>query len=504
MSAFPTLLTAAVLAAAALAPPPQAVAASTLANPGFESGASGWTSTGGASFTEAGGRSGSTRLTHWSSSAYRVETRQTLTGLTSGWYTARAWVRSSGWQNTAHLALRDCGGAEQRVALPVSADGLWTRVAVSAQVSGGRCTVALVSDAKAGNWINVDDLEFVGGRAAVPVRGGDTSTLPKSEANGGVYRTASGQAQDALQVLGTNGMNLVRLKVWVNPADGYNDKARVLAMAKRVKDRGMQLMIDFHYSDAWADPGRQRKPAAWAGYSFAQLTKAVHDHTYDVLNALKAQGTTADYTQVGNEINPGMLLPDGSSDNWANLSALLKSGVAAVRAVSSSTKVMLHLANGADQGTVRWWFDNAVSRGVPFDVVGLSYYGYWHGTLGALQRTLFDVSARYGKDVMVVETAYPFTMADADSEPNAFSDSSKLLPGYPATSEGQLAHFRDVISVVQAVPRALGVVYWEPTWYAVPGNGWDPYDPDSGDGWDNQALFDWSGRALPAITAFNR
>ena len=205
---------------------------------------------------------------------------------------------------------------------------------------------------------------------------------------------------------------------------------------------------------------------------------------------------------MGNEINPGMLLPDGSSDNWQRLSVLLKSGVSAVKDVSPSTKVMLHLANGADQGTVRWWFDNAVAYGVPFDVVGLSYYGYWHGTLGALQQTLFDVPARYGKDVMVVETAYPFTMADADFEPNAFSDPSLLLPGYPATSEGQLAHMKDVITVVRSAPRTLGFVYWEPTWYAVPGNGWDPYNPSSGDGWDNQALFDWSGRALPSVTIF--
>lgn len=497
-------LAAALALAAAVAVPMPVSAAATVTNPGFESGLSGWTSTGSASYTEAGGRSGATRLAHWSQSAHQVETRQTLTGLSSGWFTARAWVRSSGSQKAAYLALRDCGGAEKRVAFPVSADGLWLRVAVSTLVSAGRCTIAVVSDANAGNWLNVDDIEFTSGRATVPFRGGDVSTLTKAEDKGGVYRTASGQAQDALKILGDNGMNLVRLKVWVNPADGYNTKEKVLAMAKRVKARGMALLVDFHYSDAWADPGQQRKPAAWAGYSFSRLTQAVHDHTYDVLSALRAQGTPADYAQVGNEINPGMLLPDGSSDNWPQLSTLLKSGASAVKAASSSTKVMLHLANGADLGTVRWWFDNAVSRGVPFDVVGLSYYGYWHGTLGALQQTLFDVPARYNKDVMVVETAYPFTMADADFEPNAFSDSSLLLPGYPATSEGQLSHLNDVATVIQAAPRTLGFVYWEPTWYAVPGNGWDPYNPSSGDGWDNQALFDWSGRALHGITVFNR
>ncbi|WP_447005937.1 glycoside hydrolase family 53 protein [Saccharothrix isguenensis] len=501
---------AAVLAVAA-AGAPAASAASSIANGGFESGTSGWTTsspngTQAASFTEPGGRSGGYRLSHWSSSAYQVETTQTLTGLANGRFTARVWVRSGGGQVQSSVALRGCGGAEQRTHVPVSAGELWIQLAVTANVTGGRCTVVLSSNARAGNWANFDDVRFDPGQTSLPIRGGDVSTLKKAEDLDAVYRTASGQQQEALQILKANGMNLVRLKVWVNPADGYNDKAKVLAMARKVKAQGLQLMVDFHYSDTWADPGRQDKPAAWASYSFQRLSQAVHDHTYDVLNALKAQGTTADVVQVGNEINGGMLWPDGSTDDWDRFATLLKSGVSAVKAVSSSTRVVLHVAKGTDTGAVRWWYDSAVARGVPFDVIGLSYYGYWHGTLGELQRTMFEAASRYDKDVLVVETAYPFTMADADYEGNAFSDASRLVPGYPATSEGQSANFRDVLTVVQAVPggRGLGAVYWEPTWYAVPGNNWDPYDPSTGSGWDNQALFDWSGRALPAIAAFNR
>jgi arabinogalactan endo-1,4-beta-galactosidase len=260
-------------------PAQSAQAASTLTNTGFEadgSGAatpSGWSEYGStaASFTESGGRSGSYRLTHYSSSAYKVETYQYLSGLTNGNYTLRAWVRSGGGQKSAHLALKNCGSAEQRTDLPVSSSG-WIRIVVPVRVTNNQCTISINSDAGAGNWINVDDLTFTSGTTpGLAVKGSDVSSLAKSEARGGVYRTSSGSTGDALAILKSAGHNYARLKVWVNPADGYNNKARVLAMAKRVKAQGMKLLVDFHYSDTWADPGAQSKPSAWAGHSYSQL-----------------------------------------------------------------------------------------------------------------------------------------------------------------------------------------------------------------------------------------
>jgi arabinogalactan endo-1,4-beta-galactosidase len=289
----------------------------------------------------------------------------------------------------------------------------------------------------------------------------------------------------------------------VDPADGYNNKADVLRKARWAKARGMKLLIDFHYSDAWADPGKQNKPAAWADLPFEGLRQAVYDHTYDVLSALRAQRTPADMAQVGNEINGGMLWPDGRWDNWDGLAALLTAGSTAVTAASPRTKVVLHLAEGGDNAGHRWWFDNAVSRGVPFDVIAVSHYVYWHGPLGSLQANLFDLSQRYGKPVMVPETAYGFTTAENDHETNIFNASLAAAGGYPATPAGQTRALRDIFTVVAAVPNALGVFYWEPTWTAVDGAGWDPADPTSGDGWENQALFDYSGRALPALRVFD-
>ncbi|ALC24878.1 arabinogalactan endo-beta-1,4-galactanase [Streptomyces pristinaespiralis] len=480
-------------------------AAATLTNTGFESGTTGWSTYSAAgqhaaSYTEAGGRTGSNRLTHWSSSAYKVETYQYLSGLTDGTYKLSAWVRSSGGQSAAYLALRNCGSAEQRTDLPPTPDGRWIRLVTSVRVTGGQCTVSINSDARAGNWLNVDDLTFTPGSTGLSVKGVDVSTLKKSEDLGGVYRTAAGTTGDGLGILKSAGANYGRLKVWVDPADGYNNKARVLQTAKRIKAQGMKLLVDFHYSDIWADPGAQTKPAAWSSHSYDQLTKDVYDHTYDVLNALKAQGTTADMVQIGNEINTGMLWPEGSTENWDRTAGLLKSGISAAKAVSSSTRIALHLAHGGDNGLYRWWFDNATSRGVGFDVIAVSFYGYWHGALSDLQANLDDVSTRYAKPVMVVETAYPFRLDSKDSHENIIDLPGELVSGYPASPAGQAAWVRDVMNVVEAVPngRGLGVVYWEPAWTAVTGNGWDPADPSSGNGWENQALFDYENRLLPA------
>ncbi|GAA0990881.1 glycosyl hydrolase 53 family protein [Acrocarpospora macrocephala] len=483
--------------------PSPAQAATTLTNTGFETvNLSGWSTTGtaAADFHEAGGHSGSYRLSHWSSSAYTVETWQFLSGIVNGTYTLRAWVRA-GTASQSWISLKNCGGAERRTYVPVSGD--WLRIAVTQTVTNSQCTISLNSSAAAGGWANFDDVSFASGSATLSIKGADVSSLPKSEAFGGRYFTAAGVRGDALTILRDNGVNYARLKVWVNPADGYNNKARVLAMATRAKALGLGLLIDFHYSDSWADPGKQYKPAAWTSLSFANLRTAVYNHTFDVLNALKSQGTTADMVQVGNEINDGMLWEDGRSSRFAQLAQLIRSGYDAVKAVSSSTKVVLHLANGGDNGLYRWWFDSAAANGVLYDVIGVSYYPYWHGTFAAFQTNIDDIATRYGKPVLLAETAYPFTPGSDDAFGNMVNSATPVT-GYPSSPAGQSAMLRDIMSLVQAIPnaRGLGAIYWEPTWTAVPGNGWDPTNPSSGNEWENQALFDFNDRALPALTQF--
>jgi arabinogalactan endo-1,4-beta-galactosidase len=478
-----------------------------LRNPGFESGATaGWAERGDrdASFVEPGGHDGSGfRLTHWAESGYSVTTEQTVTGLRNGWHTLRAWVRTDGGQRSAYVGLRGCGRPEERTALPRTGGTDWVEIAVTTRVTAHRCTIVLRSHAAPGNWAHFDDVALVPGRLApVSVRGADVSTLKKNEDFGAVYFDRFGRQRDALSILRSNGMNYARLKVWVDPADGYNSLDRVLEMARRIERRGMALVVDFHYSDRWADPGQQNKPAAWASLDFPALRQAVYDHTYEVLRALRRQGTPADIAQLGNEINGGMLWPDGRWDNWDGLAALLISATEAANDASPKTRTMLHLAEGGNNGGHVWWFDNAIARGVEFDLIGVSHYLYWHGSLGSLQANLRDLTVRYDKDILVMEAAYGFTQEQDDFLENIFNPSLEQAGGYPATPQGQADLFRDMYTVVNAVPRALGVFYWEPTWTAVEGGGWDPEDPASGNGWENQALFDYDGRALPAIKGF--
>ncbi|UZN04356.1 glycoside hydrolase family 53 protein [Cellulomonas sp. S1-8] len=341
------------------------------------------------------------------------------------------------------------------------------------------------------------------GRITRSIRGMDMSSVPKNQDKGAVWRTASDVAGDPVTILRDAGVNYARLKVWVNPADGYNNKARVLEMARRAEAAGMGLLIDFHYSDTWADPGAQKIPAAWSSYALPQLADAVAHHTTDVLTALRRQGTPADMVQIGNEINPGMLVTggaaSGASSSFADLGTLLRAGAYATRAVQPDAKIVLHLTDlGAGVQHLQWWYSQARAQGVPFDVIGLSFYGYWHGSLATLQSGATTLLQAFpGTQLAVVETAYGFTTAQDDAQPNIFGP-DQVIPGFPATEAGQASYVRAVQNVVANLPdgRGLGVVYWEGPWTAVSGAGWDPTDPSSGNGWENQAVFDYHDRLL--------
>ncbi len=478
-----------------------------LVNAGFEERAvdgtlTGWVTTGAADAARVDdrGHTGDFRLTHESNDTYQVDTAQTVSGLAEGWYTLRAWVRSSGNLVESTLGLR-CGERETQVSIPSTQPGYrWIQLAVSNEVTDGACTIRLHSFGTPESWVSVDDVELIPERAALSILGADISSLAKSEDKGGTYKDREGRAGDALQILHEAGLNYARLRVWVDPADGYHDADEVLAMAQRLKPLGIKLLVDFHYSDDWADPGKQNKPAAWEDLDVAGLEQAVYDHTFDLCSRLAAQGTPADMVQVGNEINAGLLWPDADYNHFDNLAALLTAGYRAAKDASPETRVMLHIAEGGDNEMARWFFDNLTRRDVPFDVIGLSYYPYWHGSLAELQANLIDLSTRYDKDVLVAEFAYAFTVLEDDAFAN-IAGRNLAVDGYLYTPDGQRRMLRDVMALVRGVPdgRGLGVFYWDATWTAVPGNGWNTQDPGSGNGWENQALFDFDGAALPAL-----
>jgi arabinogalactan endo-1,4-beta-galactosidase len=282
------------------------------------------------------------------------------------------------------------------------------------------------------------------------VKGADIGWLSQMEATGYKFYDTNNEQMECLDILQSRAINTVRLRVFVNPSNdkvsGHCSKKEVATMALRAKNRGMRIMIDFHYSDSWADPGKQNKPAAWASHNFAQLQMDVYNHTYDVLDTLKSIDATPDWVQVGNEIGGGILWPDGSTSNWANLSKLLNKGYDATKAVDSAIQVILHIDSGHDNGKFRWFFDNAEANGVRYDIIGASYYPYWEGhdytvTIDDLGNNLNNMAARYGKEVMVVEVGGLYSLVD-----NTYD----MLVA--------------VIQKVVAVPdkMGLGVIYWEP------------------------------------------
>ena len=315
--------------------------------------------------------------------------------------------------------------------------------------------------------------------ASTIAKGADISWLPQMEATGYKFYNSNGEQQDCFRILKDHGINSIRLRTWVNPsndkASGHCSTAETVAMAKRAKQWGMKVMIDFHYSDSWADPGQQRKPKAWEGHDFPQLLKDLYDYTTGVMTALKDGGVTPEWVQVGNETASGMIYPEGHTDHWDSLAQLINKGYNAVKAVSPSTKVILHVDQGNNNARFRYWFDKAQTFGAKYDIIGLSYYPYWLTgnpdyslSINDLGNNLNDMVARYGKEVMVVEVG---------GEDNKVQNTYDMLVA--------------VQQKVKAVPgnKGLGVFYWE---------------PEGARSWSKYALSAWGddGKPTHAMDAF--
>ena len=212
-------------------------------------------------------------------------------------------------------------------------------------------------------------------------KGADVSWLPQMEESGFRFYNDDGLETDCLQILKEHGINAIRLRTWVNPSahpiNGHCNQLETVAIAVRAHNLGFQIMLDFHYSDSWSDPSKQVKPTEWASYSFEQLQTAVYQYTYQVMSNLKAVGATPEWVQIGNEINPGILLPDGASTNMPALAKLINRGYDAVKAVHSNTLVIIHLSWGIDNAGCQWFFDGLKQNNAKYDIIGLSYYPFW-------------------------------------------------------------------------------------------------------------------------------
>ena len=368
-------------------------------------------------------------------------------------------------------------------------------------------------------------------------KGMDISTLLEVEKCGGKFYD-KGEEREVLSILKDYDVNAVRIRLWNDPYSedgepygaGTNDFASVVELSKRAREKGFDILLDYHYSDFWADPGKQFVPKAWKGYSVSELEQAVYDYTKETLLALKAEGLLPNMVQVGNELSSGLLWPYGKVPEYDNIARFVSAGIRAVKEVSDGALaegvisekilIMIHLDNGGNNALYREWFDNYVKRGEDFDIIGLSYYPFWHGSFDMLQNNMHDIAQRFGKELIIAEVSMGYTMEDyaqyeklAPEQRKGMATRPALVEKieYPMTLEGQKAFMEELFRRIASVPegKGRGYFYWEPAWIPVPGSGWATecslkYIEDKGpcgNEWANQALFDYDGNALPTWEA---
>lgn len=364
------------------------------------------------------------------------------------------------------------------------------------------------------------------------IRGMDVSSILAEEKSGVKYYSADGKEQDVFTTMAEAGVNYARIRVWNDPFDengngyggGNNDLATAIALGKRATENGMKVCIDFHYSDFWADPSKQMCPKAWVDFSLEEKSNALYEFTKDSLTQLLENGVDVCMVQVGNETNNGM----AGETQIPNIAKLMSSGSKAIREIAKSydkdIQVALHYTNANDYDGLDSILYKLASFQVDYDIFALSYYPYWHGTFENLQNVMANIQNKYGKKTLIAETAYCYTTEDTDGSGNSVSEAD-LIDAYGATVQSQSTALRDVCATANDA-GALGVFYWEGAWIAVGdvnadnssiweefGSGWASsyaaaYDPNDagkyygGCSWDNQALFDATGKPLESLNTF--
>ena len=318
----------------------------------------------------------------------------------------------------------------------------------------------------------------------------DISGYPEISHTNPIFYDLDGNQKDFLIILKENGVNTVRLRLWVNPIDEHSGFNEVKQFSQTLRTNGFKTWLTLHYSDTWADPGHQATPLQWQGISFTALKDSVYNYTEKVMREIQP-----DYIQVGNEINTGFIHPYGNiSNNFQQFKELMDTAIVAVRTNTNDTEIILHFAGieGSD------WFFNQVGM-LDYDIIGLSYYPIWHGkSLNNLKNKMQYLSDKHDKKTLIAETAYPFTLDWNDWTSNIVGMNEQLiLPEYPATIEGQGKFIKQIKTLTKEVENGLGFCYWGAELIAWKGNQSTDASP-----WENQALFDFDNKALPALREF--
>ena len=369
------------------------------------------------------------------------------------------------------------------------------------------------------------------------IMGMDASCVPALEASGVKYYDYDGQQKDVYEILAQNGINYIRVRIWNDPFDangkGYGggncDIENAIAIGKRATAQGLKLLVNFHYSDFWADPAKQMVPKAWKSMNIDDKTEALYQYTKDCLQKLVDAGVDVGMVQVGNETNGAMCGESSTAlGGWKRITQLMSAGARAVREVCPNALVAIHFANPEKVTNYQSYGKNLEYYGVDYDVFASSYYPFWHGTLENLASVLNEITTTYGKKVMIAETSYAYTAEDTDFFGNTIGEGGGIVKNYPFTPQGQANLVRDVIdTAVNQMEDCIGVFYWEGTWISVGGESYDQnlalwethgsgwassyakqYDPDDAGQWyggcsvDNQAFFDAKGKVTEALKVF--
>jgi len=356
--------------------------------------------------------------------------------------------------------------------------------------------------------------------------GVDVSSILDVEAAGGVFYNADGQEQDVFEILADAGVNYVRIRLWYDPysddgvafGGGTNDTYRGIEIAERAARVGMGIVLDFHYSDFWADPSKQSIPRAWESvYDVSEAADLLYQYTYDTIKAFEDAGVRPQMVQIGNEINNGLVWPLGRSTSYSRVATLVKAGIQAVNDISPDIKTIIHLAQGASEQSLMYFYDKMLAEDVDFDVIGLSYYSYWHGDMATFEETLQALDAKYEQEIAVMEYSYGFTDLSTENSVNIYNSEMETAGGYDTSMQGQASYIRDVNNAVASISKGIGSFYWEPAWLPVAGAGWasegaSAYLEAQGDDtsslgkvtWANQGLFSYSGKVLPSLSVFEQ
>ncbi len=369
------------------------------------------------------------------------------------------------------------------------------------------------------------------------ILGMDASCVPALEESGVKYYDHDGQEKDVYKILAENGVNYIRVRIWNDPFDssgrGYGggncDIENAIEIGKRATACGLKLLVNFHYSDFWADPSKQMVPKAWKGMNIEEKSTALYEYTKACLERLVEAGVDVGMVQIGNETNGAMCGESASKvGGWNKITTLMKAGSRAVREICPEALVVVHFANPEKVTNYESYSKNLDYYGVDYDVFASSYYPYWHGSLENLSTVLSKVAETYNKKVMVAETSYAYTAFDSDFFGNTIGEGGGIVKDYPFTVQGQANLVRDVVdTVANKTTNGIGVFYWEGTWICVGGSSYDEnlakwekygsgwasssagsYDPDDAGKWyggcavDNQAFFDEKGHANEALKVF--